>query len=133
MALIPIVFKFGILSAMVTFLVGLGIKTLLLVKVLVVMNLLALLAKFLLSKQFGHVEHFAAPPAPMWSPYITAPEGHHTNKEIHLHIHGGHIQPQPSSYLHGSGVSGQTYGWENVMILTVLMIILHYRVNKMNW
>lgn len=118
MALIPIVFKFGVLSAMVAFLVALGVKTLFLVKVLVVMNLLALLAKFFtLKSNFAHVEHFSAPPAPMWSPYLTpgwhsTPEEHHVNKEIHLHIHGNQLQPHASSYSYGSGTTGQTHGWE---------------------
>ena len=89
MALIPIVFKFGVLSAMVAFLVALGIKTLFLVKVLVFMNLLAILAKFFTIKaNFGHEQHVA----PAWTPYVShgwqsAPVEHHSNKEIHLHIH----------------------------------------------
>ncbi|KAM7358184.1 uncharacterized protein ACRADG_003240 [Cochliomyia hominivorax] len=121
MALIPIVFKFGVLSAMVAFLVALGIKTLFLVKVLVFMNLLAILAKFFTIKaNFGH-EHVApAVPVWNWTPYSShgwqsSPVEHHTNKEIHLHIHGGQGQPQVSSYTYGNtdaGVGAHSGGWE---------------------
>ncbi|XP_037826926.1 LOW QUALITY PROTEIN: uncharacterized protein LOC119614904 [Lucilia sericata] len=123
MALIPIVFKFGVLSAMVAFLVAIGMKTLFLVKVLVVMNLLALLGKFFtLKSHFGHVEHVAASSCPHWNwtPYASngwqssAPVEHHSNKEIHLHIHGGQGQPQVSGYSYGSSAAAAapTHGWE---------------------
>lgn len=119
MALIPIVFKFGVLSAMVAFLVALGIKTFFLVKVLLLMNLLAILAKFFtLKTNFGHVEH-SAPAAWGYTPYVnhgwqSAPVEHHSNKEIHLHIHGGgHGQPQVSGYSYGNGAAaGHSSGWE---------------------
>ncbi|TMW51501.1 hypothetical protein DOY81_003406, partial [Sarcophaga bullata] len=119
MALIPLMFKFGVLSAMVAFLVAVGLKTLFLVKVLIGINLLAILAKFFtLKTNFGHVEH-VAPPTWNWTPYVnsgwqsTAPEHappqSHINKEIHLHIHGaGAVQPQVASY---SAVS-PSHGWE---------------------
>ncbi|KAI8120815.1 hypothetical protein CVS40_7949 [Lucilia cuprina] len=97
-------------------------KTLFLVKVLWFMNLLALLGKFFtLKSHFGHVEHVAAPPPPTWNwtPYASsgwqsaAPVEHHSNKEIHLHIHGGQGQPQVSGYSYGSSAAAApTHGWE---------------------
>ncbi|XP_062135438.1 uncharacterized protein LOC133845098 isoform X2 [Drosophila sulfurigaster albostrigata] len=105
MALIPIIFKFGVLSAMVAFLVAIGMKSLFLLKVLVVMNALAILGKFLTLKTslFGSYEN-AAPSFsyPGWNPHAKeswGPTGlsgsgpaspHHPppSKEIHLHIHG---------------------------------------------
>ncbi|XP_073839093.1 uncharacterized protein isoform X2 [Musca autumnalis] len=123
MALIPIIFKFGVLTAMVAFLVGIGLKTLFLVKVLLAMNALALLGKFFTLKthfapqiQYSappswspHVE-YSAPPSWSWSPvqssggWSSAPvhdhgheHEHHPSKEIHLHIHGAQAQSQPKA------------------------------------
>ncbi|KAH8366054.1 hypothetical protein KR093_008635, partial [Drosophila rubida] len=102
MALIPIIFKFGVLSAMVAFLVAIGMKSLFLLKVLVVMNALAILGKFLTLKTslFGSYEHSAPSFSyPGWNPHAKeswGPTGlsssstgpHPPSKEIHLHIHG---------------------------------------------
>lgn len=124
MAIIPIVFKFGVLCAMVAFLVALGLKTLFFVKVLVVMNLLALLAKlFTLKTNFGHVEHVAAPARPPvwnWTPNVSHgwqsdPVEQHNNKEIHLHIYGGQVQPQVTEYSYGNTGTAAAipyHGWE---------------------
>lgn len=130
MALIPIVFKFGVLTAMVAFLVAIGLKTLFFVKVLLAMNALALLSKFFtLKSNLGHYEH-SEPPSWGWSPHMTsgwissppvaaAASDHHPTKEIHLHIHGGgHGQPQVQAYsAYGNGHSQQqqqqqSQGWE---------------------
>lgn len=125
MALIPIIFKFGILTAMVAFLVILGLKTLFLVKMLFLMNALAILAKFFtLKTNFGHVEHVVAPQPQSWSwnPHASsgwqsAPVEHadvHPSKEIHLHIHGAQGLPQVAAYSsYNNGQSGHTNGWES--------------------
>jgi len=101
MALIPIIFKFGVLSAMVAFLVAIGMKSLFLLKVLVVMNAIAILGKFITLKTslFGQYENTA--PSfnyPGWNPHAKESwgttgfsghgGGHPPSKEIHLHIHG---------------------------------------------
>ncbi|XP_061398497.1 uncharacterized protein LOC133334217, partial [Musca vetustissima] len=123
MALIPIIFKFGVLTAMVAFLVGIGLKTLFLVKVLLAMNALALLAKFFTLKanilpqiqysapppSWNHHVEYSAAPSWGWSPsssagWSSAPvhehEHHseHPSKEIHLHIHGAASQPKADTY-----------------------------------
>uniref|UniRef100_A0A1I8MXE1 Uncharacterized protein n=1 Tax=Musca domestica TaxID=7370 RepID=A0A1I8MXE1_MUSDO len=140
MALIPIIFKFGVLTAMVAFLVGIGLKTLFLVKVLLAMNALALLAKFFTLKtgllpqiQYSappswnphhHVE-YSAPSSWNWSPPSSAgwsaapvqhePEHHssHPSKEIHLHIHGGAAsQPKTDSYTAYVANPSQATAWQ---------------------
>ncbi|XP_075161975.1 uncharacterized protein LOC142234680 [Haematobia irritans] len=119
MALIPIIFKFGILTAMVAFLVAIAMKTLFLIKVLLVMNALALLGKFFTLKSSllpmgysappsyswsppGHPHHFeyAAPPSWSWSPpsasssWSSAPVVEH--KYAPPQDHPSHSQAQPS-------------------------------------
>ncbi|XP_017058087.1 uncharacterized protein LOC108099218 [Drosophila ficusphila] len=123
MALIPIIFKFGVLSAMVAFLVAIGMKSLFLLKVLVLMNAIAILGKFITLKSslFGQYEHTA--PSfnyPGWNPHakeswgVTAPTGHGSghppSKEIHLHIHGN---AQTQAQLAGQGYQyeSQSGGW----------------------
>ncbi|XP_017021135.1 uncharacterized protein [Drosophila kikkawai] len=123
MALIPIIFKFGVLSAMVAFLVAIGMKSLFLLKVLVVMNAIAILGKFITLKSslFGQYEHTA--PSfnyPGWNPHAkeswgstgvaSGPGGHPPSKEIHLHIHGN---AQTQAQLAGQGYQyeSQTGGW----------------------
>lgn len=119
MALIPIIFKFGVLSAMVAFLVAIGMKSLFLLKVLVVMNALAILGKFLTLKTslFGQYENSAPSFSyPGWNPHAKeswGPTGlsnsppsapHPPSKEIHLHIHGN-AQTQAQ-------LAGQSYNYE---------------------
>lgn len=120
MALVPIIFKFGVLSAMVAFLVAIGMKSLFLLKVLVVMNALAILGKFLTLKTslFGQYENSAPSFSyPGWNPHAkeswtptgfsgSPPSGSHPpSKEIHLHIHGnGQAQSQ---------LPGQSYSYES--------------------
>ncbi|XP_064539297.1 uncharacterized protein LOC135429052 [Drosophila montana] len=118
MALVPIIFKFGVLSAMVAFLVAIGMKSLFLLKVLVVMNALAILGKFLTLKTslFGQYEHSTPSFSyPGWNPHAKeswgptglsgSPSGpHHPSKEIHLHIHGN-AQTQAQ-------LAGQSYNYE---------------------
>uniref|UniRef100_A0A034W496 Uncharacterized protein n=1 Tax=Bactrocera dorsalis TaxID=27457 RepID=A0A034W496_BACDO len=122
MALIPLIFKFGILTAMVAFLIMLGMKTLFLVKLLVLMNAAAILAKFItLKSNFGGYEH-SAPQwnYQTWTPHATGGWGasapaasyshgseQHPSKEIHLHIHNGQVQG------YGSGGHGGSNGWES--------------------
>ncbi|KAL9906206.1 uncharacterized protein ACN2A1_005656 isoform 1-T1 [Glossina fuscipes fuscipes] len=123
MALIPLAFKFGILFTMVAFLVMLGMKTLFLVKTLVLLNAAALLGKFLTFK-FPQTQehHIATPYAYGWNPHAQADwpalESLHHGKEIHLHIHGANVDtvpPQISPY----SVSGATHrpGWERKLEL----------------
>ncbi|XP_033149603.1 uncharacterized protein LOC108597950 [Drosophila busckii] len=122
MALIPIIFKFGVLSAMVAFLVAIGMKSLFLLKVLVVMNALAILGKFLTLKTslFGQLDH-AAPSFsyPGWNTNVKeswAPTGysgtasHGPSKEIHLHIHGN-AQTQAALAAQGYGYENTQTGW----------------------
>uniref|UniRef100_A0A1A9ZWG8 Uncharacterized protein n=1 Tax=Glossina pallidipes TaxID=7398 RepID=A0A1A9ZWG8_GLOPL len=118
MALIPLAFKFGVLFTMVAFLVMLGMKTLFLVKTLVLLNVAALLGKFLTFK-FPQTQehHIASPSAYGWNPHAQAGwpalESLHHGKEIHLHIHGANVDtvpPQISPYS-VSGVSHRP-GWE---------------------
>ncbi|XP_017000847.1 uncharacterized protein [Drosophila takahashii] len=128
MALIPIIFKFGVLSAMVAFLVAIGMKSLFLLKVLVVMNFIAILGKFITLKSslFGQYENTA--PSfnyPGWNPHAkeswgatgfsgqTGHGGSHggpPSKEIHLHIHGN---AQTQAQLAGQGYQyeSQSGGW----------------------
>ncbi|EDV50755.1 uncharacterized protein LOC6546041 [Drosophila erecta] len=123
MALIPIIFKFGVLSAMVAFLVAIGMKSLFLLKVLVAMNAIAILGKFLTLKSslFGQYENTA--PSfnyPGWNPHAkeswgsTGLSGHGVgqppSKEIHLHIHGN---AQTQAQLAGQGYQyeSQSGGW----------------------
>ncbi|BFF98130.1 uncharacterized protein DMAD_06381 [Drosophila madeirensis] len=122
MALIPIIFKFGVLSAMVAFLVAIGMKSLFLLKVLVLMNAVAILGKFITLKStlFGQYEH-AAPTFnyPGWNPHAkeswggtgvsgpAGPHGHPPSKEIHLHIHGN---AQTQAQLAGQGYNYETQG-----------------------
>nr|XP_036228315.1 uncharacterized protein LOC106620298 [Bactrocera oleae] len=121
MALIPLIFKFGILTAMVAFLIMLGMKTLFLVKLLVLMNAAAILAKFItLKSNFGGYEH-SAPQwnYQTWTPHATGGWGpsapaatyshseQHPSKEIHLHIHNGQVQG------YGAGGHGGANGWES--------------------
>ncbi|EDV95571.1 uncharacterized protein LOC6558918 [Drosophila grimshawi] len=120
MALVPIIFKFGVLSAMVAFLVAIGMKSLFLLKVLVVMNALAILGKFLTLKTslFGQYEHTAPSFSyPGWNPHSKeswgatglsnsgGPGPHPPTKEIHLHIHGN-AQTQAQ-------LAGQSYNYES--------------------
>ncbi|XP_022208355.2 uncharacterized protein LOC111064850 [Drosophila obscura] len=119
MALIPIIFKFGVLSAMVAFLVAIGMKSLFLLKVLVLMNAVAILGKFITLKStlFGQYEHTAPTfNYPGWNPHAKeswgstglsgpgGPNGHPPSKEIHLHIHGN-AQTQAQ-------LAGQSYNYE---------------------
>nr|XP_036671384.1 uncharacterized protein LOC108007081 [Drosophila suzukii] len=123
MALIPIIFKFGVLSAMVAFLVAIGMKSLFLLKVLVVMNAIAILGKFITLKTslFGQYENTA--PSfnyPGWNPHAKESwgttgfsghgGGHPPSKEIHLHIHGN---AQTQAQLAGQGYQyeSQSGGW----------------------
>ncbi|XP_016966744.1 uncharacterized protein LOC108035584 [Drosophila biarmipes] len=123
MALIPIIFKFGVLSAMVAFLVAIGMKSLFLLKVLVVMNAIAILGKFITLKSslFGQYENTA--PSfnyPGWNPHAKESWGttgysahgsaHPPSKEIHLHIHGN---AQTQAQLAGQGYQyeSQSGGW----------------------
>eukprot|EP00099_Drosophila_melanogaster_P020769 NP_647797.1 uncharacterized protein Dmel_CG14960 [Drosophila melanogaster] len=123
MALIPIIFKFGVLSAMVAFLVAIGMKSLFLLKVLVVMNAIAILGKFITLKSslFGQYENTA--PSfnyPGWNPHAKESwgttglsghgAGHPPSKEIHLHIHGN---AQTQAQLAGQGYQyeSQSGGW----------------------
>uniref|UniRef100_A0A1A9WLG9 Uncharacterized protein n=1 Tax=Glossina brevipalpis TaxID=37001 RepID=A0A1A9WLG9_9MUSC len=118
MALIPLAFKFGVLFTMVAFLVMLGMKTLFLVKTLVLINATALLAKFLTLKFPQTQEHYlTSSSAYGWSPHSQtgwpALGSLHHGKEIHLHIHGGNVDtlsPQISPY----SVNGINHrpGWE---------------------
>lgn len=126
MALIPIIFKFGVLSAMVAFLVAIGMKSLFLLKVLVVMNALAILGKFLTLKTslFGQYENSAPSFSyPGWNPHAkeswgptglsaAQPAPHPPpSKEIHLHIHGN---AQTQAQLAGQGYNYETSaggGW----------------------
>ncbi|XP_055914038.1 uncharacterized protein LOC129947487 isoform X2 [Eupeodes corollae] len=101
MALIPMAFKFGFLFAMVMALVFLAMKTVVLLKLLLVMNAAAIFAKLILAKS----EHHYQPPSPPWAAYngwhyAPPPPAHHdhhqswpiessSNKEVHLHVHGG--------------------------------------------
>ncbi|XP_012156803.1 uncharacterized protein LOC101448449 [Ceratitis capitata] len=129
MAIIPLIFKFGVLTAMVAFLIMLGMKTLFLVKLLVLMNAAAILAKFItLKANFGGHEH-SAPTwnYQTWTPHATggwaasAPgtsyshssHEHQPTKEIHLHIHGGQVHGYgggSQGVLNGGGGHG---GWES--------------------
>lgn len=126
MALIPLIFKFGILTAMVGFLIMLGMKTLFLVKLLVLMNAAAILAKFItLKSNYDGYEH-SAPHwnYQSWTPHTTGGWGvsapavsyshsseQHPSKEIHLHIHNGQVQGYGAGG-HGS-YSGGASGWES--------------------
>ncbi|KAH8319448.1 hypothetical protein KR067_009703, partial [Drosophila pandora] len=122
MALIPIIFKFGVLSAMVAFLVAIGMKSLFLLKVLVVMNAIAILGKFITLKSslFGSYENTA--PSfnyPGWNPHAKESwgttglsgngglGGHPPSKEIHLHIHGN---AQTQAQLAGQGYTYESQG-----------------------
>ncbi|XP_001352674.3 uncharacterized protein [Drosophila pseudoobscura] len=122
MALIPIIFKFGVLSAMVAFLVAIGMKSLFLLKVLVLMNAVAILGKFITLKStlFGQYEHTAPTfNYPGWNPHAKeswgatglsgpgGPNGHPPSKEIHLHIHGN---AQTQAQLAGQGYNYETQG-----------------------
>lgn len=90
MALIPIIFKFGVLTAMVAFLVAIGMKTLFLVKVLLAINALAILGKFFtLKSNFGHMPY---PAHSSWNP----------------HAHIEYVAPQPSW---GWGPPPTSSGW----------------------
>ncbi|XP_030380355.1 uncharacterized protein LOC115628406 [Scaptodrosophila lebanonensis] len=121
MALIPIIFKFGVLSAMVAFLVAIGMKSLFLLKVLVVMNAVAILGKFLTLKTtlFGQYEHSAPTFSyPGWNPHAKeswAPTGpaqqspHTPSKEIHLHIHGN----TNGQIAANQGYTYDTQGWQS--------------------
>lgn len=108
---------------MVAFLVAIGMKSLFLLKVLVVMNALAILGKFLTLKTslFGSYEH-AAPSFsyPSWNTHAKeswAPTGlsasgppsgpHPPSKEIHLHIHGN---AQTQAQLASQGYNYETTG-----------------------
>uniref|UniRef100_A0A0A1XSM7 Uncharacterized protein n=1 Tax=Zeugodacus cucurbitae TaxID=28588 RepID=A0A0A1XSM7_ZEUCU len=122
MMIIPLIFKFGILTAMVGFLIMLGMKTLFLVKLLVLMNAAAILAKFItLKANFGGHEH-SAPQwnYQTWTPHSTGSWGasapaasysqsneQHPSKEIHLHIHNGQVQG------YGAGGHAGGNGWES--------------------
>ncbi|XP_067612763.1 uncharacterized protein, partial [Eurosta solidaginis] len=119
MALVPLIFKFGVLTAMVAFLIMLGMKTLFLVKLLVLMNAAAILAKFITLKSgfIGHEEHHApawnyqswAPPAGGgWVATAPAAPIQIPSKEIHLHIHGGKVQDYGAD---GHGVVSTGHGW----------------------
>ncbi|XP_017488796.1 PREDICTED: uncharacterized protein LOC108377043, partial [Rhagoletis zephyria] len=125
MALIPLIFKFGILTAMVAFLIMLGMKTLFLVKLLVLMNAAAILAKFItLKSDFGGHGHSG--PSwnyQSWTPPVTggwaasAPAAsyshgheHQPTKEIHLHIHGGQVHGYDGASSSQGVVSGG-HGW----------------------
>ncbi|KAH8379974.1 hypothetical protein KR009_008292, partial [Drosophila setifemur] len=125
MALIPIIFKFGVLSAMVAFLVAIGMKSLFLLKILVLMNAIAILGKFITLKSslFGSYEHTAPTfNYPGWNPHAkeswgptgisgqggpVGPGGHPPSKEIHLHIHGN---AQTQAQLAGQGYAYESQG-----------------------
>ncbi|XP_037947343.1 uncharacterized protein LOC119679201 [Teleopsis dalmanni] len=123
MALIPIIFKFGILTAMVAFLVMLSMKTIFLLKVLIFMNAAIVLGKFLTLKAdwVPHTTSYVAQQpwnygSNGWNQHVskswTTPEQEvqHPSKEIHLHIHGAQAQPQVQAY---SSYGTQTnQGWE---------------------
>ncbi|XP_054734473.1 uncharacterized protein LOC129241947 [Anastrepha obliqua] len=125
MALIPLIFKFGVLTAMVAFLIMLGMKTLFLVKLLVLMNAAAILAKFITLKS-NFVSHEHSAPTwnyQSWTPHASggwaasAPaatyshaQEHQPTKEIHLHIHGGQVQGYGAG---GQGSVSGGHGWES--------------------
>lgn len=121
MAIIPLIFKFGLLTAMVAFLVLLGMKTIFLLKVLLFFNVIAILGKFLTLKSslFGHFEQQHSAPtwnyAGGWHTEPAADHHQHPGKEIHLHIHGAQAQPQVTAQSYttygGTGAAQQQH-WE---------------------
>ncbi|XP_013104219.2 uncharacterized protein LOC106084833 [Stomoxys calcitrans] len=133
MALIPIIFKFGILTAMVAFLVAIAMKTLFLIKVLLVINVFALLGKFFTLKadlfhtghssqpSWGwspppHVEYsaYSAPPSWAWGPppsassWPSAPVLEHKIEKVPEQIHQSNPgQPSKEIHLHIHGGQGE--------------------------
>lgn len=124
MAMVPLVFKFGFLYAMVAFLILVGLKTLFLVKMMVFINSATLLGKlFSLKLQApahhqSTIEHY-----PIWSgpsPYelhsspALSSHGYQPNKEIHVHVHGaspgGAVEHPPSYSVDGVNSAG---GWHH--------------------
>ncbi|XP_037906899.1 uncharacterized protein LOC119649018 [Hermetia illucens] len=91
MALIPLVFKFGVISTLIFILVALGLKTVFLLKTLLILNLAGIIAKLFiwkseLTSSKNQVTYSQwVPPIP---PHFAPP--HHEElkgKEVHLHIH----------------------------------------------
>lgn len=94
MVMIPLLFKFGVLSAMVTALLFLMLKVIFLLKALLVLNLGSIIAKLIAFKlpyhsqpQWSYYQGLSSPtgPSESWSrtpEHLEAP-----NKEIHVHIH----------------------------------------------
>lgn len=102
MALIPLLFKFGVISAMVTALLFLMLKAIFLLKALLVLNLGGLLAKLItLKSPHQHQwQGWTAPTAPVESWSRTSEPPSTPSKEIHVHIHN-------------SGQSVDTSSWQN--------------------
>lgn len=94
MAMIPLLFKFGVISAMVTALLFLMMKAIFLLKALLVLNLGTIIAKLIAYKssyniqpQWSYSPGFSAPTAQVESWSRTSEPPAIPNKEIHVHIH----------------------------------------------
>lgn len=120
MALVPLVFKFGFLYAMVAFLILLGIKTLFVVKMLLVLNSASLLGKLLSWKlpvvtqhSTDHYPIWNGPPAYEHHPSFTSANAYQPNKEIHLHLHGGAAAAGPHVTSYSLPVDTSNGGWHH--------------------
>lgn len=93
MALIPLLFKFGVISAMIAALLFLMLKAIFLLKALLVLNLGGIIAKLIAIKSPYHVQpqwsySHSFPPTGQVESWSRTPEPSIApNKEIHVHIH----------------------------------------------
>ncbi|KAL5282276.1 hypothetical protein ACFFRR_005457 [Megaselia abdita] len=115
MAMIPLLFKFGVISAMVTALLFLTIKVIFLLKALLVLNLGSILAKLITFKSSYHMqpqwpysEGFITKDSQIW-PRTSEPTIM-PNKEIHVHIHNSGAS---NGYVDSSFIN-EPYGANNV-------------------
>lgn len=106
-------YKLGVMSAVIFMTLLLAFKSVLITKLILILNLIFFAIKFgaLLKSDHGHqlIAHSG------WSPPIHGGHGWAPHKDVHLHIHNGHGKPEytiPYSTLsggwdsqpHGSGV-----------------------------
>lgn len=118
-ALLPIMYKLGVLSAVIVMTLFLAFKGVFIGSLILLMNLTFFAIKFGSYLKSEHHQHSA------WSPpVINHGSGWPPNKDVHLHIHNAHAKPEytipystieshggwQSNAIDGSGWNSNSYG-----------------------
>lgn len=106
-ALLPIMYKLGVMSAVIMMTLFLAFKGVFIGTLILVLNLTFFAIKFGSYLKHDHGHYIA--PSHGWAPQIQHGHGWAPHKDVHLHIHNAHGKPDfsiPYSTLSGAG------GWD---------------------